>query len=316
MRLVFAGTPDTAVPSLRALIDSSRHEVVAVTTRPDAPAGRGRHLVRSPVGRVADEYGIEVLTPARAGDPDYLARLAELAPEACPVVAYGGLLPQAALDVPTHGWINLHFSLLPAWRGAAPVQAAIRAGDEITGASTFRVVPELDAGPVYGVVTETVRSDDTAGALLERLSYSGADLLLSTLDGIAAGTVHAVPQSEEGRSYAEKITPQDARVRFGEPAINVDRHVRAVTPDPGAWAEFRGKRIKLSPVRPLDAGSAEAANAGDLEPGELHVERDRVLVGSATVPLLLGDVQVQGKKRMTAGEWARGSKIERGEKLE
>ncbi|MBA0125971.1 methionyl-tRNA formyltransferase [Haloechinothrix sp. YIM 98757] len=315
MRLVFAGTPDTAVPSLRALIDSSRHEVVAVTTRPDAPAGRGRHLMRSPVGRVADEYGIEVLTPSWAGDPDYLARLAELAPDVCPVVAYGGLLPRQALDVPAHGWVNLHFSLLPAWRGAAPVQAAIRAGDEITGASTFHVVPELDAGPVYGVVTETVRSDDTAGSLLERLSYSGAELLLSTLDGIAAGTVQAVPQPEDGRSYAEKITAQDARVRFGEPAISVDRHVRAVTPDPGAWAEFRGKRIKLSPVRPLNAGGDEAANAGDLEPGELHVERDRVLVGSATVPLLLGDVQVQGKKRMTAAEWARGSKIERGERL-
>lgn len=315
MRLVFAGTPDTAVPSLRALIDSARHEVVAVTTRPDAPAGRGRHLTRSPVGTVADEHGIEVLTPSSAGDPQYLARLAELAPEACPVVAYGGLLPRSVLDVPTHGWINLHFSLLPAWRGAAPVQATIRAGDEITGASTFHVVPELDAGPVYGVVTETVRSDDTTGALLERLSHSGAELLLSTLDGIAAGTVQAVPQPGEGRSYAEKITARDARVRFDEPAISVDRHVRAVTPDPGAWAEFRGKRIKLSPVRPLDPRSADAANAGELKPGELHVERDRVLVGSATVPLLLGDVQVQGKKRMTATEWARGSKIERGEKL-
>src|SRR6266540_4361196 len=185
MKLVFAGTPDPAVPSLRALIDSGRHEIAAVVTRPDAQAGRGRHVVRSPVGALADEHGIEVLTPARASDPAFLARLAELAPEACPVVAYASLLTQAALDIPALGWVNLHFSLLPAWRGAAPVQSAIRAGDEITGASTFRIVKELDAGPVYGVVTETIAATDTAGELLGRLAESGAKLLLSTMDGLA-----------------------------------------------------------------------------------------------------------------------------------
>ena len=193
MRLVFAGTPAPAVPSLRALLDSPRHEVVAVVTRPDAPAGRGRKLSRSPVGELADEHGIEVLTPRRAGDEDFLARLSELAPDACPVVAYGALLPRSALAVPRHGWINLHFSLLPAWRGAAPVQAAIKAGDEITGASTFRIVPELDAGPVYGTVTERIRPTDTAGELLDRLAKSGAELLLSTLDGIEDGTVRPFP---------------------------------------------------------------------------------------------------------------------------
>src|SRR5690349_3341664 len=221
MKLVFAGTPDPAVPALRALLDSGRHEVVAVVTRPDAQAGRGRRVVRSPVGALADDHGIEVLTPARAGDPAFLARLTELAPDACPVVAYGALLPQAALDIPRLGWVNLHFSLLPAWRGAAPVQAAIRAGDEITGASTFRIVKELDAGPVYGVVTEAIGATDTAGGLLGRLAESGAKLLLSTMDGLADGSLVAREQPAEGVSYAPKVTVEDARVSFADPASAV-----------------------------------------------------------------------------------------------
>ncbi|NIH88547.1 methionyl-tRNA formyltransferase [Amycolatopsis granulosa] len=307
MRLVFAGTPEAAVPSLRALLDSPRHEVVAVVTRPDAPAGRGRKLVRSPVGALADEHGIEVLTPPKAGDPGFLARLAELAPDACPVVAYGALLPQRALDIPRHGWINLHFSLLPAWRGAAPVQAAIRAGDEITGASTFRIVKELDAGPVFGVVTEKIAADDTAGALLERLAISGARLLVSTLDGVEDGVVQAVPQPADGVTYAPKVAVEDARVPFTEPAAAVDRRIRAVTPDPGAWTGFRGERLKLGPVTVVDGPA--------LEPGELRVERKHVLAGTATKPVRLGEVQAQGKKRMAATDWARGTRIEQGERL-
>ncbi|MFJ9778570.1 methionyl-tRNA formyltransferase [Amycolatopsis sp. NPDC101161] len=307
MKLVFAGTPEPAVPALRALLDSGRHEVVAVVTRPDAQAGRGRRVVRSPVGALADEHGIEVLTPARAGDPAFLARLAELAPDACPVVAYGALLPQAALDIPRLGWVNLHFSLLPAWRGAAPVQAAIRAGDEITGASTFRIVKELDAGPVYGVVTEAIGATDTAGGLLGRLAESGAKLLLSTMDGLADGSLVARDQPAEGISYAPKVTVEDARVSFADPASAVDRQIRSVTPDPGAWAEFRGERLKLGPVTVLDEPGPP--------PGEIVVERKRVLVGTATKPLRLGEVQAPGKKRMAATDWARGSRIEQGERL-
>lgn len=307
MKLVFAGTPDPAVPALRALLDSGRHEVLAVVTRPDAQAGRGRRVVRSPVGALADEHGIEVLTPARAGDPAFLARLAELAPDACPVVAYGALLPQAALDIPPLGWVNLHFSLLPAWRGAAPVQAAIRAGDEITGASTFRIVKELDAGPVYGVVTETIGATDTAGALLGRLAESGAKLLLSTMDGLADGSLVARDQPAEGVSYAPKVTVEDARVSFADPASAVDRQIRSVTPEPGAWAEFRGERIKLGPVTVLDEPGPP--------PGEIVVERKRVLVGTATKPLRLGEVQAPGKKRMAATDWARGTRIDQGERL-
>ena len=233
MRLVFAGTPEVALPALGALLDSPRHDVIAVVTRPDAPAGRGRKMVRSPVGALADEHGVEVLTPRRARDPEFLARLTELAPDCCPVVAYGALLPQAALDIPKQGWVNLHFSVLPAWRGAAPVQAAIRHGDEITGASVFRIVKELDAGPVFGVLTEAVRPRDTAGDLLGRLATSGARLLRDVLDGIEDGVLRAEEQPADGASYASKVTVEDARVDFSQPAIAVDRLVRSVTPEPG-----------------------------------------------------------------------------------
>jgi methionyl-tRNA formyltransferase len=308
MRLVFAGTPEAAVPSLRTLIDSPRHEVVAVVTRPDAPAGRGRHLLRSPVGAVADEHGIEVLTPRRARDPDFLDRLREIAPDCCPVVAYGALLPRPALEIPRCGWVNLHFSVLPAWRGAAPVQAAIRHGDEIAGASTFRIVEELDAGPVFGTVTEPIRDRDTAGDLLCRLSVAGADLLLSTLDGIEDGSVRAVEQPSDGVSFAPKVTVDDARIDFTLPAIAVDRVARAVTPDPGAWTTFRGERLKLGPVRPVDADP--------LPPGELGVDRKDVLVGTATQPVRLDEVQAQGKRRMPATDWARGARVEPGERVE
>ncbi|HWE87946.1 MAG TPA: methionyl-tRNA formyltransferase [Pseudonocardiaceae bacterium] len=307
MRLVFAGTPEVALPSLRALLDSPRHEVAAVVTRPDAPAGRGRKLVRSPVGALAEEHGIEVLTPRRAGDPDFLARLAELEPDCCPVVAFGALLPQSALDVPKLGWVNLHFSVLPAWRGAAPVQAAIRHGDEITGASVFQIVKALDAGPVFGVLTEPIRPTDTAGELLDRLADAGATLLRDVLDGIEDGALNAVDQPQDGVSYAPKVTVEDAKVDFGLPAVAVDRIVRSVTPEPGAWANFRDERIKLGPVLPVDGPSPA--------PGELVVERHRVLVGTATAPVALGDVRAQGKKLMPAPDWARGARIEPGERL-
>ena len=308
MRLVFAGTPEVALPSLRVLLESDRHEVVAVVTRPDAPAGRGRRVERSPVAALADERGIEVLTPAKAGDPVFQARLKELEPDLCPVVAYGALLPESALAIPRHGWVNLHFSVLPAWRGAAPVQASVRHGDDITGATTFRIVKELDAGPVFGVVTERVRERDTAGDLLGRLAESGARLLLSTVDGVADGTLRPVDQPGEGVSYAPKVSVDDARLDFGTPAVAIDRVARAVTPDPGAWAEFRGERLKLGPVLPVEAQEP-------LAPGEIRVERKRVLVGTATDPVALGDVQAQGKKRMSATDWARGARIEAGERI-
>src|SRR5688572_6547605 len=233
VRLVFAGTPAVSVPSLDALLDS-RHEVVAVVSRPDAPAGRGRRLSRSPVAARATEAGVEILTPPTPRDPEFLQRLRALAPDCCPVVAYGALVPPQALAVPRHGWVNLHFSLLPAWRGAAPVQHAIRHGDDITGATTFRLDEGMDTGPVFGTLTEAVRPTDTSGDLLDRLATAGAGLLVATLDGIESGAVTAVPQPAEGVSMAPKLGTDDARVDWTVPSMHVDRLVRACTPDPGA----------------------------------------------------------------------------------
>jgi len=309
MRLVFAGTPSAALPSLDALL-ASRHEVAAVVTRPDAAAGRGRRTAPSPVAERAAAAGVEALKPARPSEPAFLEALTRLAPECCPVVAYGALVPRAALDVPKHGWVNLHFSLLPAWRGAAPVQHALLAGDEITGASTFRLEEGLDTGPVYGVLTETVRPTDTAGDLLARLAEAGADLLVATLDGIEDGTVEPRPQPADGVSHAPKLTPEDARVDWTASVLRVDRLVRACTPAPGAWTTFREERLKLGPVRPLAAHAG-----GDLAPGELTVAGGEVVVGTADVPAGLGEVQPPGKRRMPAADWARGARLRPGERL-
>ena len=309
MRLLFAGTPEPAVPALRALLGSDRHDVVAVLTRPDAPAGRGRTLTRSPVGRLADAAGIPVLTPPKPSDPEFLDRLRELAPDCCPVVAYGALVPRTALAVPVHGWVNLHFSLLPAWRGAAPVQAAVRHGDDITGATTFQLEPGLDTGPTFGVVTEPINPTDTAGALLDRLATSGAALLLATMDGIADGSLVARPQPVDGVSHAPKVTVADAEVDWTEPATAVDRMVRSVTPEPGAWTMFRGTRLGLGPVDPA------VPDPPELKPGRLHAEKRRVLVGTAAGAVRLGDVRPVGKRAMPAPDWARGVRIEPGELL-
>jgi methionyl-tRNA formyltransferase len=302
MRLAFAGTPAAALPTLEALL-KSRHDVAAVISRPDARAGRGQRLAQSPVTRRAAEAGIEVLQPDRPSDATFLARLREIGPDCCPVVAYGALLPQSALDIPAHGWVNLHFSILPAWRGAAPVQHALLHGDDVTGATTFRIVRELDAGPVFGVLTEAVRPADTAGDLLVRLSTAGADLMVATLDGIESGELQARDQPPYGVSLAPKVTPADARVDWAAPAMAIDRLVRACTPEPGAWTELNGVRVKLWPV------ALAGADPGSLAVGEVRALRDGVLVGTATTPVALGDVQPHGKRRMPAADWARGVRL-------
>ncbi|GCD88859.1 methionyl-tRNA formyltransferase [Nocardioides sp. LS1] len=302
MRLVFAGTPEVAVPSLDALA-ASGHELVGVVTRPDAPAGRGRKLVASPVGQRAEELGIPVLKPEHPRDPEFQEALRALQPDVCPVVAYGALLPQSALDIPVHGWVNLHFSVLPGWRGAAPVQHAIWAGDEVSGATTFRIVKELDAGPTFGVMTERIRPGDTAGDLLERLAEGGAGLLVATIDGIADGSLEAREQPPEGLSYAPKILVEDARVDWTEHAVAVDRRIRACTPAPGAWSTHEGERIKLGPVTHTETA---------LEPGVLEVGKNHVLVGTGTTAVKLGDVKAFGKKQMAAADWARGARLETG----
>lgn len=309
LRVVFAGTPEVALPALEAL-RGSRHEIVGIVTRPDAPAGRGRRLTPSPVAAWAVEHlpDVPVLKPEHPRDPAFQDELRGLRPDCCPVVAYGALLPQSALDIPEHGWINLHFSVLPSWRGAAPVQWSLWAGDEVTGATTFRIVKELDAGPTYGVMTQRVRPDDTAGSLLATLAEGGSGLLVQTLDGIADGTLEARPQPAEGVSFAPKIEVDDARIDWTQPAVAIDRQVRACTPFPGAWTTLDGERMKVEPVTP------DAAVDG-LAPGELALGKNAVHVGTGTTAVRLGLVKAFGKKLMPAADWARGSRPEPGTRL-
>jgi len=279
-----------------------------VLTRPDARAGRGRREVRSPVAQHADEAGIPVLQPRSPREPEFLEQLADLAVDCAPVVAYGALVPPVALDVPAHGWVNLHFSLLPAWRGAAPVQHAVMAGDEVTGAATFQLEAGLDTGPVFGVVTEAIGPRDTAGELLDRLAVTGARLLVATLDGIADGSLVPEPQPADGVSLAPKVETADARVDWSLPAHVVDRRVRGVTPAPGAWTTWRGDRLRLGPVEPLDSSLA-------LAPGEVSVGPTGVLVGTGRGAVRLGEVQPAGKKMLPAVDWARGARPADGEQV-
>jgi methionyl-tRNA formyltransferase len=297
---VFAGTPEPALPALDAIADS-RHELVGVVTRPDAPAGRGRKLTPSPVAQRAEELGVPVLKPAHPREPEFQEALRALRPDCCPVVAYGALLPQSALDIPPHGWVNLHFSCLPAWRGAAPVQHSLWAGDEVTGATTFRIVPALDAGPTFGVMTERIRPTDTSGDLLGRLAEGGAGLLVVTLDGIDDGSLEAREQPVDGISLAPKITVEDARVVWTEHAEAVDRRIRACTPAPGAWTEYDEQRVKLGPV---------SITEERLAPGEVRIGKNDVLVGTATAAVRLGDVKAFGSRQMPAADWARGLRAE------
>ncbi len=327
MRLVVAGTPEVAVPALNALAASS-HQGVAGLTRPDAQSGRGRRIQRSAVAAWADQHGVPVLQPARLGEPPFLEMLAGLAPDCCPVIAYGALIPRAALSVPRLGWINLHFSLLPAWRGAAPVQHAIIAGDDITGASTFLIEEGLDTGPVYGTLTEPIHPGDTAGTLLARLATAGASLLTATMDGVEQGALVPVPQPGDGVSLAPKVTVEMAELDWRAPAQAIDRLIRGCTPAPGAWTWFRGERLGLGPVRvdrallgSLDSPAQQPQQPQQprqpdrLAPGELRARKRAVLAGTADAPVELGLARPPGKREMPAADWARGVRLAAGERL-
>ncbi|MFF2299749.1 methionyl-tRNA formyltransferase [Arthrobacter sp. NPDC058127] len=296
MRVLFAGTPAVAVPSLDALVGAG-FEIVAVLTRPDAPTGRKRILTPSPVAARAAELGIDIIHASKV-DAGTTERIASYEPDVAAIVAYGGLVPKSALGVPRHGWINLHFSLLPAWRGAAPVQRSVIAGDDITGAATFLLEEGLDTGPVFGTLTETVRPEDTAGDLLERLSRSGAVLLTQTLSAVEAGK--AAPQPQQGDvSLAPKLMLDDGRLDWTQPALAINRRSRGVTPEPGAWTMLDGQRVKLEPVglRP---------DIRDLAPGQVRVDGKNVLVGTGSHAVQLGRIQPAGKKMMPSADWARG----------
>lgn len=324
MRLIFAGTPEPAVVALEKLA-ASDHEVVAVITRPDARRGRGRTLRPSPVAEAAERLGIEVLKPTtlRRGTEDGDAvreRIAAIAPDCIPVVAYGNLIGKDLLDAAPHGWVNLHFSLLPRWRGAAPVQAAIGAGDAVTGVSVFQIEEGLDTGDVLLAMEEPIRPEDTADDLLTRLAYAGGDLLVSAMDGLAGGTVRPEPQVGEA-TYAHKVQPEDARICWSAPADEVDRRIRAYTPGPGAWTLLGEDRFKVGPVTlaeaPAEADAAPEGGApsdeGRLAPGAIRVSKREVIVGTGTVPVRLGKIQPPGKPRMAAADWGRGLHGEEGQ---
>lgn len=309
MRIAFAGTPAAAVPSLKALL-AAGHQSVAVITRPDAPAGRGKKLMPSPVARAAAELGLEVLTPHHPRDPEFVDQLTRIAPDACAVVAYGALLPQRVLDIPGHGWINLHFSLLPRWRGAAPVQRALMAGDQVCGVSTFRIVKQLDAGPLYRSLEVPVVPDETAGQLLDRLAEIGARVLVDTFDDIALGR-QPEPQPEQGVTLAAKVTVDDARIAWTRPAEELVRLIRGTSPAPGAWTLFEARRFKILGARLHESGS----NPTVLSPGELDVRPHTLLAGTGDGVLELTRVQAFGKKAMDAADWARGAKPASGTRL-
>ena len=301
MRIIFAGTPEPAACALTALL-ASNHDVIAVITRPDARKGRGRTYYPSPVKELATSHDIPVLTPTSLRDNDeFRSELCRLQPDCVPVVAYGNLIPKDVLDLVPYGFINLHFSLLPRWRGAAPVQAAIHAGDTVTGATTFRIDPGLDTGDIIGQLTEPIDPADTADSLLERLAHRGADLLTHTMDMIADGTAEYRPQDGVA-THAHKITVADARVDWTQPAESIDRAIRAVTSSPGAWSTIGEQRIKLGPVT--------HTTDPHMRPGDIHVAKNRILVGTGTTPVSLGRVQPSGKKPMPAADWARGTMIE------
>jgi methionyl-tRNA formyltransferase len=299
LKLVFAGTPDAALPSLNNLI-SSEHEVMAVITQPPAKSGRGRDVRCSPVHELALSQGIEVLHPASVREIDSVLR--ELRPDVIPVVAYGQLIPETMLGIPEHGWINLHFSLLPQWRGAAPVQHSIWHGDSITGATTFRIDKGMDTGPILGQVTHTIDPRDTSGVLLESLAGSGSHLLRQTLDALDSGMIRAIPQQHDLATFAPKITKSDSRIDWQSPAIEIDRRIRAMTPTPGAWT-----RIDIGEdVAPMSIAPVLIDRDVVLEPGVISVVDKRVFVGSATYALELTQVKPAGKKFMDATDWLRG----------
>lgn len=316
--ILFAGTPEVAVPSLRELTKDSEHfDVRAVLTRPDAPTGRGRKLVPSPVKQAALELGLPVLESDPKNEDVFLEQLAATGAKAAAVVAYGKILRQNVLDALPLGWYNLHFSLLPQWRGAAPVQRAIWAGDDITGATVFRITRGMDCGPILAQFTTKIESHENSGDLLARLANDGAPLLAASLRGMETGEIVPVEQDQTPQEVAQKITVEDAHIDFHAPVFAVDRQIRACTPNPGAWCELHADDehnadpITLHVLRavPADANDPHAQDFNQLDPGKLLAGKKQVWVGTLSGALELLEVKAQGKKAMKAADWARGARL-------
>lgn len=308
MRLIFAGTPEVAVPTLRALHEAG-HEIALVISQPDARGKRGSALHPSPVKLAALELGLSVITPTRASDAEVVAQVAALEADAAAVVAFGQILKPELLATVRTAWVNLHFSVLPAWRGAAPVQRALMAGDDVTGASTFVIEEGLDTGPVIGTLTESIRPTDTAGDLLDRLATVGAPLMVASLEALASGNAAPVKQSSDGVSYASKLTREDAYVNWARAAHIVDREIRGCTPAPGAWTTLPdGSTARIGPVK-VRAGSASTA------PGQVHAVEGKVFVGTGTEQVELSWIQPAGRSRMEAHQWWNGARLAEGAQL-
>lgn len=313
MRIVFWGTPDFALPSLRALLGEG-HEVVAVVTQPDRPAGRGRELQASPVKREALAERIPVLQPERARDPEFVETLARLEPELSVVVAYGQILPLEVLELPTHGSINAHASLLPKLRGAAPINWAIVRGETETGVSVMRMVERMDAGPVLLQVVEPIGPDERATDLWSRLSEVGAAALVETLARMEFGEIEAVPQDESSATYAPRITREDARVDWSADAVTVDRLIRGMDAVPGAWTLWREQNLKVFRPRPVP-DHAHGAEPGTILDADANDPAQGLLVACGRGAVHVREVQPAGRRRMTSVEWVRGRGPETGERL-
>ncbi|WP_137652447.1 methionyl-tRNA formyltransferase [Bifidobacterium moukalabense] len=314
LKVLFAGSPEVAVPSLRMLAEDTEHfEVVAVLTRPDAPTGRGRKLVPNPVKQAALELGLPVIE-SDPSEETFVNELAATGAQVAAVVAYGKILKQEVLDALPMGWYNLHFSLLPQWRGAAPAQRSIWAGDTLTGATVFRIVRKMDAGPILAQSTVEIGAHETAGELLNRLAEDGSRLLAASLQALADDQIAPVEQPTGAYEIARKISVEDARIRFDVPVFAVDRQIRACTPNPGAWCELHAcagsEPTILHVLRAQPADMDDPNVPTTLEPGHIMAGKKNVWIGTATQPLEMIEVKAQGKKAMRAADWARGARLD------
>lgn len=303
LRVAFAGTPEVAIPTLRAIAES-RHELIGVITRPDAPTGRGRRMTPSAVAQAADELDVPLLKPMSLVDPTIDAVMGSWKPDVIIVVAYGLLIPSRLLALPRLGWVNAHFSALPHWRGAAPVQYAIAQGDSTIAVTTFRIEEGLDTGPVLGQSDPvSIGNREDAGHLLGRLALVAVDVVLETLDALAVGTAIQTPQAHADSTYAPRISTDEARIDWSQPVDVVDRWIRACTPAPGAWTTVGGRRIGI--------GTPSSVHHDDsVAPARIVAEKHRVLVGALGGYLELDSVQPMGKKQMSAPDWVRGFRDE------
>jgi methionyl-tRNA formyltransferase len=311
LRLAFMGTPAFAVPALTEIV-ASGHDVAAVYTQPPRPAGRGQAERRTPVHELAASLGLPVRTPSSLKSTEDQEAFAALGLDAGVVVAYGLILPQAVLDAPRLGCVNLHASLLPRWRGAAPIQRAVMAGDALTGVQVMQIAPGLDEGPILLSETLRIKHNDTAGSLHDRLAEAGAQLLVRALAALEAGRLEATPQATEGVSYAKKIDKAEARIDWARPAAEIDRQIRGLSPFPGAWFELAGEKGPVR-VKALACALAPEADMKGAAPGT--VLDDALLVATGQGALRLKRLQREGRKVQDAGEFLRGTSVARGASL-